>query len=53
MAFIIQGLDPSLCGSLFDQKQDTHNGAPLEFHNVSESPGFPGRVTLDEAKEAI
>ncbi|MEY3235223.1 hypothetical protein [Aquidulcibacter sp.] len=49
MAFIIRGLDPLLFGSLSDQKQAIQNGAPVEFHSVSESQGFLCRVTLDDA----
>jgi hypothetical protein len=49
MSFIIQGLDPNLFGSLSSQKQATFNGAPVEHHTVMESPGFPCRITLNDA----
>jgi hypothetical protein len=50
MSFVIRGLDPALFGSLFDQKQAIYNDAPVEHHEVTESPGFPCRITLDDAK---
>jgi hypothetical protein len=50
MSFVIQGLDPHLFGSLSNQKQATFNGAPVEHHVVTESPGAPCRISLDDAK---
>jgi hypothetical protein len=50
MSFIIQGLDPHLFGSLSGQKQAIFNGVPVERHEVTESPGAPCRITLDDAK---
>lgn len=50
MSFIIQGLDPALFGSVSHQMQATFNGVPVERHDVTQSPGFPCRVTLDDAK---
>ncbi len=50
MSFIIQGLEANLFGSLSDQTQDTFNGRPVERHLVTESPGFPCRITLDDAE---
>jgi hypothetical protein len=50
MSFIIQGLNPDLFVSVFDQKQAHFNGAPIEEHIVTENPGFPCRVTLDDAQ---
>jgi hypothetical protein len=50
MSFVIQGLDPHLFGSLSGQKQAIFNGAPVERHEVTESPGAPCRITLDDAK---
>jgi hypothetical protein len=49
MSFVIQGLDPNLFGSLSSQKQATFNGAFVEHHTVTESPGFPCRITLNDA----
>jgi hypothetical protein len=50
MQFIIQGLDPSLFVSVFEQKQAVFNRAPVEAHVVTECPGSPCRITLDDAK---
>jgi hypothetical protein len=50
MSFVIQGLDPHLFGSLSSQKQAIFNGAPVECHEVTESPGFPCRITLSDAE---
>jgi hypothetical protein len=50
MSFIIQGLDPALFGSVFEQKQATFNHAPVEARQVIEKSGFPCRITLDYAK---
>jgi Protein of unknown function (DUF1203) len=50
MSFVIQGLDPALFGSLFEQKQAIYNAVPVEHHNVTESPRAPCRITLDDAK---
>jgi Protein of unknown function (DUF1203) len=49
MSFIIQGLDPILFGSLFEQKQANYEALPVERYEVTQSPGFPCRVTLDDA----
>jgi hypothetical protein len=49
MSFVIQGLDPALFGSLSDQKQAVYNEAPVEHHEVTETPGAPCRITLDDA----
>jgi hypothetical protein len=49
MSFIIQGLDPILFGSLFEQKQANYKALPVERYEVTQSPGFPCRVTLDDA----
>jgi Protein of unknown function (DUF1203) len=50
MSFIIHGLDPALFGSVSHQKQATFNGVPVERHRVTENPGFPCRITLEDAK---
>jgi hypothetical protein len=50
MSFIIQGLDPALFGSLYDQKQAKFNKICVEYHDVTEEPGFPCRVTLADAR---
>jgi Protein of unknown function (DUF1203) len=50
MSFIIQGLDPALFGSVSHQMQATFNGVPVERYDVTQSPGFPCRITLDDAK---
>jgi Protein of unknown function (DUF1203) len=50
MSFVIQGLDPAMFGSVSLQMQATFNGAPMERHEVTESPGFPCRITLDDAE---
>lgn len=49
MAFIIQGLDPSLFGSVSDQKQATPTTRLPTYYDVTECPGFPCRITLDDA----
>ena len=50
MSFIIQGLHPALFGSVSNQMQATFNNAPVEHHEVTQSPGYPCRITLDDAK---
>jgi hypothetical protein len=50
MQFIIQGLDPSLFVSVFEQKQAVFNRGPVEAHSVTECPGSPCRITLDDAQ---
>lgn len=50
MSFIIQGLDPSLFDALSGRKQEVINGLPVEWHVVNERPGFPCRITLDDAR---
>lgn len=49
MAFIIQGLDPSLFGSVLDQKQVGAQDTSAPYYEVDENPGFPCRITLDDA----
>ncbi len=49
MAFIIHGLDPSLFGSVLDQKQVAVRQGVPPYYVVDESPGFPCRITLDDA----
>ena len=49
MAFIIQGLDPSLFGSVLDQKQVGSEASFAHYYDVDENPGFPCRITLDDA----
>jgi hypothetical protein len=46
MSFIIQGLDPALFGSLYDQKQAKFNNKCVEYHDVTEEPGFPSYTHL-------
>jgi hypothetical protein len=48
MSFIIQGLDPALFGAVRHQKQGSHGGQPVERHIVTDYPGFPCRITLDD-----
>ena len=48
MAFIIQGLDPSLFGSLFDQKQAAPSPNRGTVYQVDAQPGFPCRISLDD-----
>jgi Protein of unknown function (DUF1203) len=50
MQFIIQGLDPCLFVLVFEQKQAVFNQAPVEAHTVTDCPGSPCRITLDDAQ---
>lgn len=49
MAFIIQGLDPSLFGSVSSQKQAEAEIYDRTAYDVDESPGYPCRITLRDA----
>ena len=48
MAFIIQGLDPALFGSVSDQMQAKGKSPAPTYYDVDEHPGFPCRITLDD-----